>query len=149
RETAKLERMKGKKKGYSARDITDQEKLVGRLQQIVKDTDILRVFPVNAKTVEELEQKLPRLLGVRHITHARQWSPYAANLYILSLYQKLFTDRHGDAELVLEDELVKEVSALVSLNEAKTRRNIQAASAFSHFKRQYEDDLPADGKFID
>ncbi|HEV2801103.1 MAG TPA: hypothetical protein VGW12_11430 [Pyrinomonadaceae bacterium] len=146
----KLDKIKSKKKGFSARDVSDLEKEVAKLRQIVADTEDLTVYPVNAKNAEELEEKLPRLLGVRHITHAQQWSPYATNLYILSLYQRLFTDRYGDdAELTLEDDLIKDVSAMVSLNETKARRNIQAASAFSHFKREYEDELPDGEQFSD
>jgi hypothetical protein len=42
----------------------------------------------------------------------------------------------------MKPELLPEVAQMVSLGELKTRRNIQAASAFTHFKRDYEDRLP-------
>ena len=101
---------------------------------------------MNAASIEELEEKLPRLLGVRHITHARQWGPYATNLYITSLYERLFRERHGeDDPLRLEQDLIAQVAAMVSLGDTKTRRNIQAALSFGHFKRGYEDLLPEDG----
>jgi hypothetical protein len=150
KERAKLERMTERKKSYAAKDLDEQGEVVNQLEQIVKDTDQLTVYPVDAKTPEELEEKLPRLMGVRHITHAQQWSPYALNLYILSLYRRMFYEKHkAGTDLKLEDDLIKKVAAEVSLPSTKTRRNIQAASAFSHFKRRYEDRLPAGEQFGD
>lgn len=150
RERAKLERMNERKKSYAAKELDEQRQTVSQLEQIVRDTDQLTVYPVDAKTPEELEDKLPRLMGVRHITHAQQWSPYALNLYILSLYRRMFYEKHKQGTaLKLEDELIKNVAAEVSLPQTKTRRNIQAASAFSHFKRRYEDRLPAGELFSD
>jgi hypothetical protein len=150
KEKAKLERMNERKKSYAAKDLDEQGQIVNQLDQIVKDTDQLTVYPVDAKTPEELEEKLPRLMGVRHITHAQQWSPYALNLYILSLYRRMFYEKHkADTDLKLEDDLIKKVAAEVSLPQTKTRRNIQSASAFSHFKRRYEDRLPSGERFSD
>jgi len=150
KERAKLERMNERKKSYAAKDLDEQGQVVNQLDQIVKDTDQLTVYPVDAKTPEELEEKLPRLMGVRHITHAQQWSPYALNLYILSLYRRMFYEKHkAGTNLKLEDDMIKNVAAEVSLPQTKTRRNIQAAAAFSHFKRRYEDRLPSGEQFSD
>lgn len=150
KEKAKLERMNEKKKSYAAKELEEQRQVINQLEQIVQDTDQLTVYPVDAKTPDELEEKLPRLMGVRHITHAQQWSPYALNLYILSLYRRMFYEKHKPGtDLKLEDDLIKEVAAEVSLPPTKTRRNIQAASAFSHFKRRYEDRLPSGEQFSD
>ncbi len=149
REKAKLSKFtKGSK--MPAEEIKQQQLHVERLEAIFNDTDRLQVYPVNAATAAELEEKLPRLLGVRHITHARQWGPYATNLYITSLYERLFRDQYGDEEpLRLEQHLIARVASMVSLGETKTRRNIQAASAFSHFKRHYDDQLPEGEEFSD
>lgn len=126
-----------------AEELAVQERVVARLEEVVRTTDQLRVYPVASKSAQELRSTLPRLLGVRHITHARQWDPYPTNLYILSLYERVFHERHGDdTPLRLEPDLIPEVAGLVSLGETKTRRNIQAASAFTHFKRDFEDRLP-------
>lgn len=142
RERKKLEKLK-KTPSRLEEDLRVQQDLVDRLEKIAGQTDQLRVFPVAAKSVDELQAILPRLLGVRHISHAREWKPYATNLYILSLYERLFRARHGDkGALRLEDDLVNEVASMVSLGGTKARRNIQAASAFTHFKRDYEDRLP-------
>lgn len=142
REQKKLEKLKKTPSRYQE-ELRVQQDLVDRLVQIAAQTDQLPVFPVKAKSVDELQAILPRLLGVRHISHAREWAPYATNLYILSLYERLFRARHGDkVALRLEDDLVNEVGDMVSLGGTKTRRNIQAASAFTHFKRDYEDRLP-------
>ncbi len=149
REQKKLEKLK-KTPSRFAEELKVQEDTVARLEAIAAKTSMLRVFPVAAKTVDELQAILPRLLGVRHISHAREWKPYATNLYILSLYERLFRDRHGSkGALRLEDDLVNQVGELVSLGSTKTRRNIQAASAFSHFKRDFEDRLPEGESFTD
>lgn len=149
RERAKLDKFtKGGK--MPAEEIKQQQRHVEQLETIIKDTDNLTVYPVVATSTAELEEKLPRLLGVRHITHARQWGPYATNLYITSLYERLFRERYGsEVPLRLEHDLVGGVASMVSLGETKTRRNIQAASAFGHFKRHYEDLLPEGEEFSD
>lgn len=149
REQKKLEKLK-KTPSRFAEELKVQEDTVARLEAIAEKTTMLRVFPVAAKTVEELQAILPRLLGVRHISHAREWKPYATNLYILSLYERLFRERYGDkGALRLEGDLVNQVGELVSLGGTKTRRNIQAASAFTHFKRDFEDRLPDGESFSD
>lgn len=141
-ERKKLDRLK-KTPSRFQEELRVQQDVVNRLETILEQTTQLRVFPVAAQTPEELQAILPRLLGVRHITHAKEWKPYPTNLYILSLYERLFRKRHGDEGVLrLEDDLVNAVAAMVSLNPTKTRRNIQAASAFTHFKRDYEDRLP-------
>lgn len=141
REQKKLEKLR-KSPSRFAEELKVQEQTVERLEDVAARTTMLRVFPVAANSVEELQAILPRLLGVRHISHAREWKPYATNLYILSLYEKLFRGRHGEkGALRLEDDLVNQVGNMMSLGGTKTRRNIQAASAFTHFKRDFEDRL--------
>lgn len=138
-EQKKLDKLKKTPTSFGE-ELRVQQDVVDRLARIVSQTNQLRVFPVAADSVEQLQAILPRLLGVRHISHAREWKPYATNLYILSLYERLFRARHGDkGALRLEDDLINEVASMVSLGAPKTRRNIQAASAFTHFKRDYED----------
>jgi len=142
REHKKLEKLT-KTPSRFAEERKVQAELVEKLEDVVAQTTNLRVFPVAAKTVAELQGILPRLLGVRHISHAREWKPYATNLYILSLYERLFRTRHGDkGDLRLDDDLVNQVGNMVSLGGTKTRRNIQAASMFTHFKRDFDDRLP-------
>ena len=126
REQAKLERFEKRRKA-PAEEVQRQKRHVARLKSIIDGTDILTVYPVNASTTEELEKRLPRVMGVRHISHAQQWGPYAQNLYILSLYRRLFAERYGaDMPLRLEQDLIERVASMVSLGETKTRRNIQA-----------------------
>lgn len=148
REKVKLEKFKNSKRTPS-NELERQQGTVDQLEAIISATNNLGVYPVKAHTIEELEKILPRILGVRHIKHAQQWSPYATNLYIFSLYERLFCLKYGpDADLNIDDDLVREVGAKVSLGDTKTRRNIQSASAFDHFKRHYEDKLP-DGEAFD
>lgn len=149
REKSKLERFeKGGK--MPAEEVKQQRRIVSKLEEIISDTDQLIVHPVLANSIEELETKLPVILGVRHIQHAREWGPYATNLYITSLYQRYFTERYGEDEtLRLEEDLVMRVAQLVSLSPQKTRKNIQSASAFNHFKARYEDELPDGEEFQD
>lgn len=134
----------------AAHIVQAQEELVAALEAVVNATSKLKVFPMAAKTVEELQEKLPRLLGVRHIAHAQQWQPYATNLYILSLYEKHFRETYKDGrKLVLEAPLVKDVANMVSRKEIGTRKNMQAAAAFTDFKRKFEHRLPEGGAFDD
>jgi hypothetical protein len=150
KEQDKLERMKTKPTKYKERDIKAQENFVYKLKQIISATDELEVIPIKADTPDELEQKLPRLLTVRHIAHAQAWSPYATNLYILSLYDRLFQERYGSKlELRLEPDLIEEVGKIVSLGATKVRRSLQAASAFSRFQRDFEDQLSEGDSFKD
>lgn len=149
-ENNKLERMRSKSAKYAGKDLQDQENLVSKILEIVEDTKRLEVVVVDAETTEELEEKLPRLLAVRHVSHAKEWTPYALNLYILSLYERLFAERHENIEaLRLEPDLIRQVGDMVSLGATKTRRNLQAASAFSKFKRDYEDKLTEGDEFSD
>jgi hypothetical protein len=149
REEKKLQNLKKHAAKYTAREIELQEKQVKAIKQIIQDTDKIEVHPVNAKTEEELDRRLKRLMSVRHIMHAQQWSPYALNLYILEQYQQLFESEHPKKDMSLMQDLVEQVGENVSLGATKTRRAIQAASAFSHFKRSYEDQLTDGDKFSD
>ena len=147
REQARLERL-NRSGRVPAEDVRHQEQLVAKLETVIADTDLLRVFPVNAATAKELEKVLPRLLGVRHISHAKQWGPYEQNLYMTNLYRRLFYQQHGaQATLHLEQHLIDQVAVQMSLGSTKTRRNIQAASAFQHFVYKYEDQLPDGEEF--
>lgn len=148
--SSKLARMEKKVKQYPSDEIAKQRDDVKALKKIIADTEDLEVVPVDADTPEELEAKLPRLLGVRHIKHAQQWKPYAENRYILSLYTKLFREKYGDKiELKLEPDMVQRVAKKVSLSERKTRQRIQTAAAFGRFRRHYDDKLPKGETFRD
>lgn len=121
---------------------------VDRLAEVVEATSVLEVLPVAAPSAAELARTLPRLLGVRHISHAQQWKPQATNVYIYSLYRQLFHETYGpDEKLRLEEALLRETGGLVSLNSWKVRKSIQAAVAFARFRAVYEDRLPKGERF--
>lgn len=150
KERKHLEAMEKKPKSYDKQELLDQRAYVAQLQEIVDDTENLHTHRIKAKTADDLEQALPHLHAVRHIGHAQPWSPYGLNLYILTRYRQMFEDKHGDkAPLKIEEPLVKELAATVSLKPTKVRRNIQAAAAFSHFRRNFEHKLPPTGKLTD
>lgn len=149
REEAKLLRLKDRSRA-PREELREQEQQVVRIRRVIADTEMLTVFPVKAKTPADLEAVLPKLLGVRHVSHARNWGPYATNRYVLSLYERAFYAREGaDEPLRLEQDLIRGVAELLSLGVTTARRNIQSASAFDHFKRQYEDQLPPGEAFDD
>lgn len=144
REMAKLERMK--KGGFPQPEIRRQQDLIDAINALIRQTASIRVYPVKADTVEELKLKLPRLLGVRHISPAKSWGPYATNLYVLALYQAAFEAKHGvNTELALEDDILDMVAHQVPLKREEIGRKIQAASAFGHFKRTYAEKVEAAG----
>ena len=121
---------------------------VERLAAVIDATSALEVLPVAAPSAAELARTLPRLLGVRHISHAQQWKPQATNVYIYSLYRQLFHETYGPEEkLRLEEALLRETGGMVSLNSWKVRKSIQAAVAFARFRAVYEDRLPKGERF--
>src|SRR5205823_9962397 len=64
-------------------------------------------------------------------------------LFIHHKYRTLFQEKYGeDEDLRLEDGLLKQVADMIALGPTVTRRNIQAARAFTHFKQRFEDHLP-------
>ena len=149
REEAKLQRLTDRSR-TPREELREQEEHVARIRQVIGDTEVLTVFPVRAETPADLEVVLPKLLGVRHVSHARQWRPYATNRYVLYLYEQSFYAKHGEGEpLRLEQHLIRGVAERLSLGLTTARRNIQSASAFDHFKRQYEDQLPPGESFDD
>jgi len=87
---------------------------------------------------------------VRHISHAQPWSPYGTNLYLLSRYRQLFEEKNGEGKVLeLDDKLIQQLADSVALKPTKARQKIQAAAAFSHFKKSYEHKLPKGGQFTD
>jgi hypothetical protein len=148
RETKKLKRMEGgKAKSYAEHDIRDQQALVRRLKQIVLDTEQLAVVPLAAATVDELKRKLPRVLAVRHITGAKEWGNYAEDLWLLQRYHHLYEDKDPGAAMAWDQDLIKTVADEASLKPLDAKRKLKAASAFSHFKSEYEDRLPEGEEF--
>lgn len=147
KEERKLARMRDKASTYPKNQLEDQARLVQRLETIVADTETLPVLPIAAETIEELQAKLPRILAVRHITGAKEWGNYAEDLYLLQRYLHLFEDRHPGAALSWEDSLIQQIADEASLGITKARRQVKAASWFSHFRAEWEEELPDDEEF--
>jgi hypothetical protein len=144
----KLERMHAKPMTYAAQQIEEQQALVVHLEQIATDTADLEVVPINAATIEELEHKLPRVLAVRHITGAKEWGNYAEDLWLLNRYHQLFTDKHGAlARPFWDADVVGRVGDEASLSAVKAKRQLKAASWYSHFRAEWEDSLPTGEEF--
>lgn len=147
RETEKLARMKDGRKRLAAHDIEEQEELVQRLERVVADTAQLTVVPLDADSLEELERKLPRVLAVRHITGAKVWGNYAEDLWLLKRYEMLFEEEYPGKKLAWDKDLVARVAREASLGATKAKRQLQSASCFSHFKAEFEDQLPSGEEF--
>ena len=147
-EQKKLEKMNAAKTRYAAHDIADQEKTVEALKQVVGDTDELTVAELNAADITELEQKLPRVLAVRHITGAKEWGNYAQDIWLLNRYETLFRKKHGaKATLTWEQNLIDSISHEAAITPVKTRRQLVGASCFSHFKAEFDGQLPKGESF--
>ncbi|HLA78128.1 MAG TPA: hypothetical protein VJU18_11165 [Vicinamibacteria bacterium] len=129
--------------------IEELEATVRQYEQVLEDTREIEVAPVAASAPSDLSRSLPRLLGVRHISHAQQWKPYATNLYVYSLYRQLFEDSHGHTRLQLEDDLLRKTGSLVTMTHYKVRRAVQVVVAFNRFKARFEDRLPEGERFRD
>ncbi|HVR71979.1 MAG TPA: hypothetical protein VMT87_14140 [Vicinamibacteria bacterium] len=122
--------------------VREQQAKVDRYLRVVEATRELEVLPVSAKGPLDLAQWLPRLLGVRHLSHAQKWRPYATNLYVYSVYRQLFDESQGTGPLRLDDALLHQCADLVSLSAWKVRRAVQAVLAFNHFRHRYEERMP-------
>jgi hypothetical protein len=146
REKKKLESL-SKKKAIAKHDIEAQSALVKQIERIVADTENITVAPLDASTIEELKAKLPRVLAVRHIQGARGWGNYAEDLWLLERYITLFEDQHTGEDLRWDAALINHVANEASLSDIKARRQIQASSTFSHFRAEYEDQLPTGESF--
>lgn len=147
KEKRKLERMEGNAATYPKTELEEQAELVQRLETVVADTEHLPVVPIAADSVEELQNKLPRILAVRHITGAKEWGNYAEDLYLLQRYIHLFEDEHPGAGLSWDDLLMRRVASEASLGPTNAKRKIKAANWFGHFRREWEDELPDGEEF--
>jgi hypothetical protein len=142
RELKRLAKARGRELPAEMSAIQELEESVEALGRVSAATREIDVYPVAAKSPEELFRSLPRLLGVRHISHAQQWKPYATNVYIYSLYKQIFEENYGDERFRLEEPLLREAGALVSLHSFKVRRAVQAVVAFNRFRAAFDDRLP-------
>src|SRR5262249_26697328 len=138
RELKKLESLK-KKRAIAKHDLDEQEVRCKQLQRVIDDTEKISVVPIDAANIQELEAKLPRVLAVRHIQGAKGWGNYAEDLWLLERYTSMFEDAHPGEDLGWDKSLLEKVAHEASLGELKARRQLQAASAFSHFRSEYED----------
>ncbi len=147
KETRKLERMRSKAATYPKNQLEEQEQRVARLARIVSDTAKLPVVRIAADSVEELDHKLPRILAVRHVAGTKDWGGYAEDLWLLQRYQQLFEDKHGDAGFFWDDQVSEQVADEATLGVTKAKKKLKAANWFSHFRAEWEDELPAGEEF--
>lgn len=147
RERDRLGRMKDGRKRHAPHDITEQEQTVEKFERIVADTNKLTVVPLDADTVDELKRKLPRVLAVRHVTGAKEWGSYAEDLWLLTRYGHLFEVSRPGQDLRWDSALITQVANEASLGSPLTKRKLLAASCFSHFKGEFEDELPKEESF--
>ncbi|MCM2257472.1 MAG: hypothetical protein NDJ94_17690 [Vicinamibacteria bacterium] len=111
------------------------------LRAVVAATEQLDVVPVAARDAAELGRTLPRLLGVRHITHARQWRPAALHRYIHGLYVQAFAEDRG-GPLALEEPVLRAVGTKVCLASWRVRRAVQAVTMQAAFEARFGASLP-------
>jgi len=139
----RLARIKAKPSSYPKSELDAAEEQVHRLEQVVADTNVLDVVPIDADTAEDLMHKLPRVLAVRHITGAKEWGNYAEDIWLLKRFEQLFADTHGpDVALFWDPSIISRVAKEASLGETSTKRQLRAAKWFAHFRAEWEDELP-------
>jgi len=144
---AKLE--KGRGTGPETPEIRRQRGLVEKIESLIAETAKIRVLPIRAANTEELATALPRLHGVRHVAAAKPWGPHAVGLYIRLLYQERFEVAYPGEALRIDDVTIQEVSSMLPRKPDEIRKNIQAASAFAHFRLNYEDEAAKVGNTIE
>lgn len=146
-EEKKLEAMRKPRAGVAAHDIEAHQRKIAQIQKVITDTEVIRVIPLDASSVEELLRKLPRVMAVRHIQGAKGWGNYAEDLWVLDRYEALFREKYPTEDLRWEDTLINKVAAENSLGKTKAKRSLQALSAYSHFKAEYAHKLPPEERF--
>ena len=90
REETKLKKLNKNKESLAKSDLKAQQKRVNHLRKVFEDTEQLKVVPIAAKTLPELEKTLPRVLAVRHISGAKNWGTYAEDLWLFNRYTQMF-----------------------------------------------------------
>ncbi|MGE5125583.1 MAG: hypothetical protein ACM3PV_04785 [Betaproteobacteria bacterium] len=145
-ETARL--LRAQARGDARAEALAARKLA-RAEAVVRASERLDVQPVRAASPAELAERLPRLLGVRHLSHAQNWRAPAVNLYLLALYREAFAEAHGEEPLRLDDELLARVAESTAVSVWRARRGVQTASGFLHFKARYAERLPTGESFVE
>ena len=144
----KLEKMEGGGGSrYSKQDLKDQKEEIERLERLASETDPLPVKEVVAPTPQDLDRTLNRILAVRHITGPREWGNYAEHIWLLRRYEDLFERSFPSQSPRWESSVMRQVADEASLSSVKTKRHLRAASAFSRFRLDFEDELPAGDEF--
>ena len=145
-ESARL--LRAQARGDARAEAEARERLV-RHEAVVRASERLEVHPVPAASPAELAERLPRLLGVRHLSHAQNWRASAVNLYLLALYREAFADAHEDAPLRFDEELLARVAQGTAVSVWRARRGVQTAAAFLQFKSRFAARLPAGETFAE
>jgi hypothetical protein len=146
REEKKLASLKKHKK-VSTIDLTAQQERVTSIKRIIAETNQLRVVPIDADSVEDLQAKLPRVLAVRHISGARGWGNYAEDLWLLNRYHFLFRAKFRKQQPRWEQSLINQVAEDASLTKVLAKRRLQACALYSHFRREWGEELPKGDTF--
>jgi hypothetical protein len=144
----KLNRIQARPSAYAPGELGAAEDQVRRLEQVVADTAVLDVVPVDADTAEELVHKLARVLAVRHITGAKEWGNFAQDIWLLNRYEQLFADARPGEALVWDSDIIGLVAQEASLGKTVTTRQLKAAKWFAHFKSEWADRLPDGEEFV-
>ena len=147
KELKKLERMKKPNAAYSKGDVAEQETWVGRIEALLASTEELTIVPIIASDEDELIDRLQRVLAVRHINGARTWGNYAEDIWLLNRFRHLFDDAYPDEPLSWKQSIIEQVADEASLSSVATKRSVKAASWFSHFRAEWEDELPDGEEF--
>ena len=129
--------------------LKEQEERVALYERVAAQTRELEILPVAAPSAVELARALPRLLGVRHISHAQQWKPHATNVYVYGLYHQLFEEAYPGERFRLEDTLLRQTASTAGISHFKVKRAVQAVVTFHRFKAGFEDRLPEGERFQD
>lgn len=144
----KLAGLVAKKSGVLQSQLEELQTSIARLKTVIEDSEVLRVVPVDARDADELADKLPSVLNVRHGQGAREWGNYAHDLNLLRRFDVLFQATHGAGRSLFWDaDVVGQVALENSLTKTAVKRMLKAASWFTHFRVQFEDELPEGEQF--
>ena len=142
RELKRLAKARGRELPAEMSAIQELEESVEALGRVSAATREIEVYPVAAHEPRGAVPLAAAPAGrAPHLARAAV-EAHATNVYIYSLYKQIFEENYGDERFRLEEPLLREAGALVSLHSFKVRRAVQAVVAFNRFRAAFDDRLP-------
>ena len=129
-------------RGNNVKKLQDAKAELDKINDVIANVEMLEVKLVVVEKPEELEHALTKLLSIRHINGAKEWIPLASDMWLYSQYKRIFELKHGEVPLVVDPEIIQELSGEASITPIIGKQKIRSVAMFDNFKTATENDLP-------